>query len=82
MSLDQIALNLQREVTQAAAIADIMCVFSCASGASGFEMALDDISDGMGFIYYTLETHMEKLSAISEQLTNYMKNKKGLEKID
>lgn len=73
MSLSKIELDLQEEINQAAAIADIMCVFNWACSAKDADVPLDAIPDGMNFIYYLCESHKEKLSKISELLTDYIK---------
>lgn len=73
MDLKEIWSKISNEAEQAAAIADIMCVFSIVSGSTSTDLPLESIPNGMIFISNTIETHSKNLSEILKQLTDYIK---------
>lgn len=77
MDLNEIRSKMDDEVDQAAAIADIMSVFSIASGFKNADLPLESIPGGIRFIYDMLETHRKTLSDISNQLTDFIKREKA-----
>lgn len=77
MNLNEIWLKITDETERAAAIADIMDVFSIVSGSKDSNLSLESIPDGIRFIYETLETHRKALSDISDELTDYIKQEKA-----
>lgn len=77
MNLSEICSKIADEVDQAAAIADIMYVFSIASGSKDSDLPLESIPNGIHLIYDTLETHRKTLDYISDQLTDYIKQEKA-----
>lgn len=66
MNLKEIRSKISDEVEQAAAIADIMCVFSIVSGSKDSDLPLESIPNGIRLICDTLETHRKSLSIYTE----------------
>lgn len=77
MDLNEIWSKIVDETERAAAITDIMDVFSIASGSKDSDLPLESIPYGIRFICDTLETHRKTLSDISDELTDLIKREKA-----
>lgn len=77
MNLNEIWSKIVDETDQAAAIADIMDVFSIVSGSKDSNLPLESIPNGIRFIFNTVDAHRKMLSYISDQLSDYIKQEKA-----